>query len=462
MSVFLLEGLLQSALSTAVLILIIMPLQRCLKNRIQPRCFVWLCGIAAIRLMLPIPIMFGNTAEGEGAAALAEQMEESAVRAAGQEAIVSSFHIESEGTVLDIIFIIWLAGSLLFLVCCFANYYFFRRKMRLHGKKVGNLWDACCVQGIPATEKFKQIDILICGDAVSPMIIGYRKSYLCLPDKDWSDFDLHMIYLHEAAHARNHDLIWKLMFAIANALQWFNPLAYLLRANAEEYIELSCDNEVIKNMSNDQRKEYAEFLLYLLQGAKKRRTSLAMGTVESGRRLKTRFRILLDKAEKRRTKGLGICAACAVLMLLVQIPARCDILTTYYNNSYITIWYEEEGFQKSERIMLNSLYYGICESEGIVPKKAEQISGLEKISLEPGETLVLCASENAEAFDLVPGDIVEINIRIDRKALLKIGLTNGSSHETTDTRPKTSLIQEENEGSLIYICNRTSERIEFF
>lgn len=462
MSAFLLEGLLQSVLSTAVLIPAIILLQKCLKDKIRPRCFVWLYGVLALRLLIPASIGHWSAAAGGDAADVTENIGESAARAAEQGEGILPFRIESEGSVLNYVFMLWIAGMVIFLICFLANHYFFMRQMILRGKTAGNLWDMCRENGMPVKESFKQIRILICDYTASPMVMGYRKTYLCLPNTDWSDAELNMILRHELVHIRNHDLSWKLLFMAANIVQWFNPLAYLLRSNAEEYIELSCDDEVIKNMNKIQRREYAEFLLYLLQEAKQRRTLLALCTVERGKRLKNRFHFLLEKAEERIGKGWGVCAVCAALLLLVQIPAQCDILTTYYNNSYITIWYEEEGFQKSEKIMLSSLYYGICKSERIVPEKVERISGLEKISLEPGETLVLCASENAEAFDLNSGNVVEINVRIDWEAPLKIGLTNGSSHETTDTSPATAVIQKGNNGSLIYICNQTSGRVEFF
>lgn len=462
MSNFFLEGLIQSTLSVAVLTLIIMLFQACFKDKIQPRCFVWLYGIATIRLLMLMPINIPLSTSAGNAADSANLIGGSTTLAAQQERELLSLQIESTDASLNFIFVFWIAGTLIFLACSFTNYYFFKRHTLLHSTTVGNLWDACLEHGIPAKEAFKRIHILLCDNTVSPMVIGYRKRYLCIPNRAWSKSDLAIIYRHESSHVRNHDLTWKLLFLIGNAVHWFNPLIYLMRSKADEYIELSCDAEAIKGMARVQRKEYAEFLLYLLQSANQRQCLLATCSVERGRRLKNRFRFLLNKSGKKKIKGLSVCLICAALLMIVQIPARCDILTNYFNHSYIEIWYMTANGQRSQKIMLGDLYYKIYETDNFSRSNSDQVDTRNKIVLKPGNTLVLYRSANAEGFDLSAEDMVEVNLMINQKASLKIGLTNGNSHETTDTEPNTFLVQENDGESLIYICNQTSGHVEIF
>ena len=459
---FFLEGLIQSTLSVSVLTLIIMLLQTWLKDKVQPRCFVWLYIIGTVRLLLIMPVKIPLSTTDGYAVDPIKSVGGSTALVVQQEGKLLPFQIESTDAGLKLILTFWIVGMLIFLVCSFTNYFFFKRHMILHGIAVGNLWDACIAHGIPAKEMFKKVNILLCDNTVSPMVIGYRSKYLCIPDRVWSKSDLEIIYRHEASHVRNYDLVWKLLFLIGNAMHWFNPFIYLMRSKADEYIELSCDAEAIEDLPDVRRKEYAEFLLYLLQEANLKRCSLATCTVERGRRLKNRFRFLLGKNKKSTVKGLSICFICIVLLIVGQIPAQCNILTDYFSHSYIEIWNKIGESQCARKIMLGDLYYKICESDDFRGKNVEQIDVRNKIILEPGNTLVLYSSANAEAFDLSAEDMVEVRLRINQKASLKIGLTNGSSHETTDSNPNTFLVQENDEKSLIYICNQTSRWVEIF
>ena len=459
---FLLEGLLQATLCVGILSVIIKVIQVLLKDRIDPRYFVCIYGILSIRLLLLFPINIPTIVSTGKIIENPIQMDKAISTAAESDASFSLFKIEGAGADLNIILALWLTGICIFLLYVLIKHCSFKRNMILHGKTAGNLWDKCLEYDIPVKKSFKNVEILICDKTVSPMVIGYRRRYLCLPDIVLSNSELNMIYRHEASHVRNNDLTRKLLFLIVNAIHWFNPLIYFMTSNADEYIELSCDAAAIKSMNNAQKKEYAEILLYMLQESNAHRTILATCSVEKGRKLRTRFHFLLKNSKKRRIKGLGfgVCMACIVLLAAVQIPTHCEILTDYFNNSYIVISRNFENSQKSEKIMLRDLYYRIYDSYDFEEKNAESIDVNDKIILYPGNTLVLYPTQDADPFSLSEGDLVEINFKIDRKASLKIGLTNGAERETTDTEPNTFVIQTGDGGSLLYISNQTSEQVE--
>ncbi len=463
MANFLLEGLLQATLCVGILTVIIKLLHVILKDRIAPRYFVWIYGMLSIRLLLLIPVNVPSIVSTGKIIETSDHMNKSISAIAEPNASLSFFKIEIAGINLNIILVLWLTGIGIFLLYALIKYYSFKRNLILHGKTTGScLWDKCIEYDIPAKNNFKKVEILICNNAVSPLVIGYKRKYLCLPEIALSKSELNMIYRHEASHVRNNDLIWKLLFLIVNAIHWFNPLIYLMISDADEYIELSCDAFSIKDMNNTQRKEYAEILLFMLQQSNVQRTILATCSVEKGRKLKIRFHFLLSNSKKRKIKGLGFgaCISCIVLLAVVQIPAHCEILSDYFNNSYIILSRNYENSQKSEKIMFEDLYYSIYDSYHFKVESADNIDTNNMIILNPGNTLVLSPTQDADPFNLSAGDIIEINFRINHKASLKIGLTNGSERETTDTNPNTCIIQKIDGGSLIYIKNQTSEQLE--
>lgn len=66
---------------------------------------------------------------------------------------------------------------------------------------------------------------------------------------------------HETAHIIRKDHIIKPLAFLLLAVYWFNPLVWVSYALLCRDIELACDERVIKDLSEDNRKEYAKSLL---------------------------------------------------------------------------------------------------------------------------------------------------------------------------------------------------------
>lgn len=107
--------------------------------------------------------------------------------------------------------------------------------------------------------------VKICPDISSPMLAGLIKPTVYLPDRN-IDGCTHMVLMHELTHFRRHDLLYKWAALIVNGIHWFNPLSYVITAQINEECEISCDIEVIKNMSDDEKKKYMLTILNLIHG----------------------------------------------------------------------------------------------------------------------------------------------------------------------------------------------------
>ncbi len=98
------------------------------------------------------------------------------------------------------------------------------------------------------------------------MLVGAFFPAIYIPCREIPDENMRMVLLHELTHYKRKDLFVKWLSVFANAAHWFNPLAYILRANIAEACEVSCDMEVTKNMSADEQKLYMQTIIDLVEG----------------------------------------------------------------------------------------------------------------------------------------------------------------------------------------------------
>ncbi|MFR8818119.1 MAG: M56 family metallopeptidase, partial [Butyricicoccus sp.] len=63
--------------------------------------------------------------------------------------------------------------------------------------------------------------------------VGVLRRYIILPDKTYTDAELHYILLHEYTHFLNHDTTVKLLVTLYCIIFWWNPVVYLLQKDLE-------------------------------------------------------------------------------------------------------------------------------------------------------------------------------------------------------------------------------------
>lgn len=102
---------------------------------------------------------------------------------------------------------------------------------------------------------------MVSGEAQGPMLIGFMKPMIILPERSYSQQELLLILRHELVHHRQHDLWYKLVLLAANAVHWFNPLVYLLIGQANRDVEQVCDEKVVANQDMAYRKAYSMTIL---------------------------------------------------------------------------------------------------------------------------------------------------------------------------------------------------------
>jgi len=199
-----------------------------------------------------------------------------------------------------LILCIWLTGVFLALAFQVFNHLSFRRfagrwSVPETDSGVMTVFNEEClrmkIRGIIRLERCKGIK--------TPMLAGFVKPVVILPDTYYSAEDLALIFRHELTHYKRRHLWYKLALAVMKSVYWFNPAVHLMAKQANKDIETVCDMLTVSGMSVDLRKRYSEIILSMASGGpcicRSRLTTYFLGDKNM---LRQRFSNILGAAKK--------------------------------------------------------------------------------------------------------------------------------------------------------------------
>lgn len=215
-------------------------------------------------------------------------------------------------TMLDLLALVWIVGSLVFLSVHLTSYACYRRQV----DKKGNLIkDTHILSQIFYLKRElgirRSIQAVTYNEAESPMVIGFLKPVLVLPKEHYSPEELFFVLKHELVHFKRGDVYLKLLFVTANAVHWFNPLIWIMQKEASVDMELSCDERVMQGASYAVRKAYTETLLSMLEKRCGKKSMLSTQFYGGVKIMKKRFKNILVKNGKK--NGVAILLATVIL-----------------------------------------------------------------------------------------------------------------------------------------------------
>ncbi|WP_194541133.1 M56 family metallopeptidase [Paenibacillus sp. JZ16] len=154
----------------------------------------------------------------------------------------------------------------------------------------------------------------------SPVLVGLWKPTIYLPIENTVNVD--MVIRHELIHLKRKDLWVKAFTLGASAVHWFNPLVHILRKDIHIWSELSCDEEVVKEMSYAERKRYGETILSVMAGSRNLPVQFCASLSGDGKQLKRRLMMMLNvKKQKKKTMYLTITAVFLVAAISTSAAA---------------------------------------------------------------------------------------------------------------------------------------------
>lgn len=201
--------------------------------------------------------------------------------------IVDSSH--TSVTLIDFLPYVLLAGAVVFLSITFIQYY----QMRRHISHMPHTNNTQIMDELTKTREQldikKHIYIVVAPYKTTPFLFGIWKPRLVLPNVNFTNEEYHQIFLHEISHYKRHDAWFKLLVTVINAINWFNPIAYMARRDIDRYCELSCDEKIVQFMNVHERRQYSELLLNVLWQVTHRKKACILPLVIKEKILKAGF-----------------------------------------------------------------------------------------------------------------------------------------------------------------------------
>lgn len=205
-------------------------------------------------------------------------------------------------TLQELLLILWALGAVSFFLLHLISYMRFRRKIRPYCCKTDSAVPDSVFEKVLLDLKIKgRPQLLSCSEITSPMLTGFFKPAILLPDLKYTWEELTLVLQHELTHYKRGDTWYKLLLLAANSIHWFNPLVYCLVKAANRDLEYSCDNLVVKNRDLSFRKNYSLTILKTMQNQQP--PTLSTGFSASGRNARNRFANILDGQNKK--EGFG-------------------------------------------------------------------------------------------------------------------------------------------------------------
>ena len=326
----LLNNLMQIGLTVSLAALVPLMLRRVMKKRYPARavCIVW--AILAVRLLVPVQLSLpqapvqvtprtsfvvsgGRTAFEQAGLPITQTPSRWVTEE--QAAVLDTAASDTAATVdiTTLLLGLWLLGA----AACALRQGIGHADLMHSLKRTAQpavredleavLREQCAELGID-----REIPLYVTPAADCPMLAGFFRPALYLPDENLSRLDAAFIFRHELTHYKHGDLWLKLLLVLAKCVHWFNPLVHLMARFAHEDIELACDDAVVRGQSSAYRRAYGETILRSAISQSQRRKALVSCFGDDKKTLMRRFEGLFDKSVKKR--GVALIVMIAVLV----------------------------------------------------------------------------------------------------------------------------------------------------
>ncbi len=321
----LLLSFLLTSLSTSILVLLLSLLFAALKTKISVRVkyFIWFLvllsflvpfrpqlGSGLIRLNAGSTVQTAVTAVGTDGAQGSSQVAEKAAQSNLWEAFLRLPWFE-------ILFVVWLVGFAFSLGRYVYSYIRFRKMLQRWGTEVrdeGTLAQLPIVQQEMGINS--KIRLLHYPMTQSPMLLGFRDILIVLPELDYTEEELQLIFKHELTHYKHRDILVNLLGILARSLHWFNPVVRFACREMQEVGEMYCDYDVLSSRDTEYRTFYGETILTMIDRSQKSPIALTTCFYSDKFNLKRRIIGIMDSRLPKKFLSTAFIVAAPFLLLL--------------------------------------------------------------------------------------------------------------------------------------------------
>ncbi|HEX3022418.1 MAG TPA: M56 family metallopeptidase [Lachnospiraceae bacterium] len=230
-------------------------------------------------------------------------------------------------TILSGVAIVWFAGVYVYLSYHLLAYQHFQKRNKRWGVLVTEVEMLSLLGELRKELGIKsQITLMKSKQVNSPILVGFVRPTIILPDAEFSKEQTSLIIKHELIHYKHRDLYYKILLLIATALHWFNPLIHFMAFHANNDMELYCDEILIAHGDTAYRATYSLTLLSVMKG-NDRTNNFLLSTSFSGKKEQVKNRFLQIMNAKPTRKGTSLIACLICTLLIISNLVACTIPT---------------------------------------------------------------------------------------------------------------------------------------
>lgn len=156
-----------------------------------------------------------------------------------------------------------------------------------------------------------QGNVYVSDKVTSAAVYGVFRPKIVLPPSCPPE-DIRFVLLHEQAHIKRADNLWRIVALFLTAVHWFNPLAWVFLKLLFHDMELACDERVLAALDAAASRAYAHSLLNAEESAH------LYGAAFGGAKIRARIENILSFKKMTRLSLAGflafVIAVCSVLL----------------------------------------------------------------------------------------------------------------------------------------------------
>jgi bla regulator protein BlaR1 len=305
-----------ASLLSAGLVVLIVLLQRTLKERLIPgwSCLLWV--LVLLRLLLPwspesrFSILTGFPPVNS---------DDSGWQGTPLTALGVPADITSAPPALNHIWtFVWIAGGLACAVYTLWGSWRFARRMNRETLPVQDPGLLALFAECRAAMAVRHPVVLVSGsEETTPALYGLLKPRVVIPAALLSTLDsekLRHIMLHELAHAKRHDIALNWLMHLVLSIHWFNPVLWYAAGRLRQDQEMASDALALNCLVPDQRLYYGHTLIHMLEHPP-RPDRLAGNIHLTGSAKQLQRRIKMIKRHQTHSRLMSILAIAGIMLV---------------------------------------------------------------------------------------------------------------------------------------------------
>ncbi|MFH1685899.1 MAG: TonB family protein [bacterium] len=178
------------------------------------------------------------------------------------------------------------------------------------------------------------VRIMVSEQLAVPVVWGIVRPVVILPTscEEWTQRQNEMVLRHELAHVGRHDVLWLNLANLVAAVQWFNPLIWLVRHRMAKESELACDDCVLA--VGIQAQEYAQHLLHAARDWGRPHRLVAAGmALTNNNQLKGRIMSVLSNRKRsimvpKAAGAMALAVTLLVVLFMAAVSLQAEDKTT--------------------------------------------------------------------------------------------------------------------------------------